>query len=732
MQQKITRDVRIVFSLLVNMITECLPGKTYIVQIKRGDKINASSPVLTADDKGIVHVGLKRIFTSTLQRRNDWNYKRKELKFSITEVHTQKVIRLCYDISKSMDGECFPKRRVIMKGREGSPQLQFELEGTEETRYNQEHGIELTSNISFTSYMREPSSESLSGQPGIIECREGDSVESSLALSEFESVVDSVTEASIEEKKKKNENAQLEENRENTKEYGVNNTTMESISPSCSEFYHGQNISFMTYETQATNYLNKDKHTLETQDKEGLTSDIIKGNEIKPPPKVPLRRIVISSYSSSSSSDLVLEAVKRIHNTVTLDSISTENLKSLKKPPTGAQLAMNYYLKWNGESQRCFILHFIAHVIIEVCRETRHLGDWLSLLTHVMYRSILYAHGELKSSSIHEVTLQIAEISSLDDKNFISRGNQIIEKLADHLNLSAASELFWIAGLEYCAATIVSLPMLHLERLCNNFPMILPFSEEASFSFEEYIITGTTILYSELNSIISTLNSTSGGEEPHLIYTTPPLYRIVLVTIVRELFIRILSVITKGMYKHSWSDDNSGSYIALRVLKLSKSWAKKNRLLSALSTCLMPLIAYCDLVLFPDELLQGDSYKSLIIRFPPLVDVVNENDSEYSNSQTILAMISDGLETTKEFSLFNTLIEFTPSKCDKKSNVEDGIWGLLEVLNGDESEAREIISTEEIFHGTGFNGIKNTLHVPGLVLPLLRNEVMNLTESQIS
>ncbi|KAH9579788.1 hypothetical protein LSM04_001559 [Trypanosoma melophagium] len=714
MQKKITRVVRIVFRLFVSTITECLPGKGYIVQIKRGDKINASSPLLTADEKGVVDVGLKRIFTSTLQRRSDWKYKVKELKFSITEFHTQKVIRFSYDLSKGMDRESFPERRVTMKGRDGSPQLYFELQGTEETRYNQEHGIESSSDASFTSYMREPSSESVSGQTGIIEGRDTYSVNSSAALNEFESVIQSVTEASSEIR---SDDAQFEEIRRNEKECGTH-TSEEIISPSRSECYHERKNSSMISETQSTISSNKDKNRLETQEKEGLRPEILKGKEIKPPPKVPSRRIVVSS------SDFALEAVKRIHNAVKLGATSAGNSQSLKEPLMGAQLALHYYLKWNGELLKRFILHFIAYLTIDVCKETRHLGDWLSLLTHAMYQTILGTKNELNSSSIQEVAVQIAAISSLDDKTFISRGNQVIDGLAGNLNLAAASELFWIAGLEYCAVTIASLSIPHLQHMCDEFPMILPFSQETSFSFEEHIIIGTTLLFSELSSIISALNPTARVTDPHLIYNTlTPLYRIVLVSLVKEYFATILGTIIKGIYRHPWNDDCSGSYLALRVLKLSKSWAEKNHLLSALSICLMALIAYCDLLLFPDEILQGDDYKSLMIKFPPSVDVKNKNGSECCYSQPTFAMILGCLETKNKFSLFDTLIEFTPSKCDMKAKVENGMWGLLEILNGDEREAKQIIAIEEFFPGTGFNGMKNTLYNPELVLPFLRNEV---------
>ncbi|RNC31434.1 AGP2beta-2 [Trypanosoma cruzi] len=168
--------------------------------------------------------------------------------------------------------------------------------------------------------------------------------------------------------------------------------------------------------------------------------------------------------------------------------------------------------------------------------------------------------------------------------------------------------------------------------------------------------------------------------------------------------------------------DGSAFHIAFKALKLLISWAKGHFLLSVVSPILMSLVVYCDFVLLPQGLLKNHEYRLYLERFlPSFVEANNSNDKK---SRTMISpCLSSNTSDTVAFSFYSILVEFTERGCRGTSKAERGSWTLVEVLNGDKDDAARVLSAEEVFPATGFNGTRHSLSDPSLVLTLLAQEI---------
>ncbi|KEG14380.1 AGP2beta-2 [Trypanosoma grayi] len=720
MEGKITRDVRIVFRLSIDMVTGCLPGKAYIVHFKRGDKIHASSSLLSADEGGKLQVGMTRVFTSTLQRQSNKRYKKKELKIRIVEFASQVPTSFSYDLSTNVVEESFPDRRVVIKSQGGSPQLYLRLEGTEESIYNRSQGGQSVPNTSLTSYMLEASvslsSSSVVSQRDVGDIS-GDAATKSYTLSDFEGVVESVIETS---EKVKNEVAPSEGDRceDEGQLYAVSER---ALSP---PDIHPQPVmspqssgSAPPQQGQGCATLTRSNEFLEGPCQEKSSPNVLKGSKyVKLPPKAPSKRIVVSCGRS------VQDVVKRIHDFVREAATNGEGSEKQVQIPKGAEVALEFYRTCEGKTLEDFVVHFVAYIAVEVCQETRHLGNWLSLLTYVLYRSILESHSDAESSCTKNMTIQVAEIYPLNIEAYAVRGKELIRSIADDTGYSFAVETFWLTGLDYCTRRIASISTRRVSEMCDSFPEILPFSNTVFTSFEERIIAGTTMLCSELNSVLSTLIPNILGYGQPDIRNAPPLYRVVLVALLTKTFFGVVTAITRVVHQHKGHDEEKGSYIALRVLGLLKSWARDNHVLSVTSKSLLLLVVYCDLILLPHQLVQNKNYRSFMAEVFPS-ELANKIKNSNNFFRNLLELWFTHGKDDAVFSVLSVLREFTVGGCSDMIEVKKGVQSLIEVLNGDEIEAKCILESEEVFRGTGFDGLKSTFYDHNLILTLLAKEV---------
>ncbi|PBJ81000.1 AGP2beta-2 [Trypanosoma cruzi cruzi] len=709
MQSKVTRDVRIVFFLSIDMVAGCVAGKTYLLHVKRGDKIHASSPPLIADDGGKLHVNLSRIFTSTLQRQNDWKYKKKPLKVRIEELRSHFVTSLSYDLSKNIVEETFPERRVIIRERDGLTEVHLRLRGVKESLYIRQQDVQTASNASSSSYMREPSTASLFGPHDPSEEHINHSTTSFL-VDDYLSVIDSLTGTASEQRSEDIHS----ETKETQVDKELNKINFDKCASAPDTSLHPLVAPMHRRTGGVPNTISKEnfKNLAFTRVSDAA---ILKGKD--------LSTLKPSWKRNIAFEDPVHGVIRQICDAVRWCGDIGRESQTARDASNGAHLALDFYLNQDGETLGRFVVSFLAHVVVEVCRETRHIGNWLSLLTHVIYGSILYTRHQFNPCDVKGMSIRIADLRDLDVDTFTTRGEAIIQDLARDLSVPVATDMFWFAGLDYCASTLALLCIHQIQCLCDNFVTLFPFSGRGCISMEEGLVAATAILCSHLHLLLSTLLSQTEQKELADIRNAPPLYRIILGEIITMVFDRVVTVIIEYMRKIDCLPDGSAFHIAFKALKLLISWAQGHFLLSVVSPILMSLVVYCDFVLLPQGLLKNHEYRLYLERFlPSFVEANNSNDKK---SRTMISpCLSSNTSDTVAFSFYSILVEFTERGCRGTSKAERGSsWTLVEVLNGDKDDAARVLSAEELFPATGFNGTRHSFSDPSLVLPLLAQEI---------
>ncbi|RNF02366.1 putative AGP2beta-2 [Trypanosoma rangeli] len=711
MQRKVTRDVRIVFFLSIDMVAGCAAGRTYVLHVKRGDKIHTSSPPLTADEGGKLHVNLFRTFTSTLQRQNDQKYKKKELKFRVEEVRSKTVKTFSYDLSKNIVDESFPERKVVIRESNGTVELYLRLRGTAECLHYQQQSVQTGPTVSFTSYMRGTSSAS-SLVPWEIPSVYDATPTSSIAVDDYVSVIDSLTEAASE--KRGDELHSETQETEAGDETNTGSLDKDLARPKS------------VFQTLMTSPKRSTVDTLnEIRNKNSQGPGFTRGpavvdstrKETPPPPKVPSKRIMVDLKE-----DPVHRVIKQICAALRQSKDTDKESQKVRHAPKEAQLTLNFYVQQTGETLERFVIGFLAHVLLEVCEETRHIGSWLNLLTHVIYGSLLHASHPCNVSDVERMTLRISELRGLDVNTFMTRAKTIVRQLAGGSNASTGIELFWLAGLDYCAKTLALLSVHHVQRFIDNFSTLSPSFEGGRIFMEDDLISATEILCSHFHLLLCNLLSQTNEYVVSDIRAAPPLYRIILAEIMSKLFSDLITVIVEYMCKLEHLNTNGTFHVALKILKLIISWAKGHFLLSVVSPVLVSLVVYCDSVLFPQELLRNRDYRLYVDGFLPLF-AANNSVASHRSPWSFSPALSSTMSGSVAVSVLAVLTEFTAGGCRKTPEAERSLWMLVEILDGDKDAAEQVLSAEELFPATAFNGTRYSLSDPGLILPLLAHTV---------
>ncbi|EKF37686.1 AGP2beta-2, putative [Trypanosoma cruzi marinkellei] len=499
MQRKVTRDVRMVFFLSIDMVAGCVAGETYLLHVKRGDKIHASSSPLIADDGGKLYVNLSRIFTSTLQRQNEWKYKKKPLKVRIEEVRSQVVKSLSYDLSKNIVEEAFPERKVIIRERDGSTEVHLRLRGVKESLYNRQQDVQNASNASSSSYMGEPRTATLFAPHDPSEDNINHST-TSLAVDDYLSVIDSLTETASEQKSE-DIHSETEETQAN-EELNKRNFDKCASVPDKSLQSLCAPINRKTGGVSNTISEESFKNAAFTR---GSDAAILKGKDsytLKPS----WNRII-------AFEDPVHGVIRQICDVVKWCGDIGKECQAARHASNGARLALDFYLNQDVETLGRFVVRFLAHVVVEVCRETRHIGNWLNLLTHVIYGSILYTRHQFNPCDVEGLSMKIADLRDLDVDTFTIRGEAIVQELARDSSVSVATDMFWFAGLDYCANTLALLCIHRLQGACENFVAFFPFSGRGCISIEEGLVcsNGHTLLTSPFTLVNLTFSDGTEG-----------------------------------------------------------------------------------------------------------------------------------------------------------------------------------------------------------------------------
>ncbi|RNF10794.1 putative AGP2beta-2 [Trypanosoma conorhini] len=711
MERKVTRDVRIVFYLSIDMLAGCAAGRTYVVHVKRGSKIHTSSPPLAADEGGKVQVNLRCTFTSTLQRQSDRKYKKKELKVRIEEVCSKAVTTFSYDLSKNIVAESFPERKVVIRERNGSTELYLRLRGAAESLHSQQPNVQPGSNVSFTTYMRE------AGAAASLAPREpawayGESSTPSIAVDDYVSVIESLTEATSERRS--------EDRHSEAKETGVDEGANTGGSDKDAARRESALQALTAAPRPSTESTSNELSHKNSQGSEFARSPVAVAPTGKdappPPPRVPSKRILVSS------TDPVHAAIKQICGAVRRGEGSDEGLQKVRDAPKGARLALNFYVRQTGETLERFVVGFLAHLVLEVCQETRHIGSWLNLLTHVIYGSLLHASHPCNVCEVERMTLRVAELRDFDFNAFTGRAKSIVRQFAARESAPSGVELFWLAGLDYCARTLALLSIHPVQRVIDNFSTLLPGFEGGRISMEERLVSATGILCSHLHLLLCDLLSQTDRHEVYDIRVAPPLYRIILVGLMTKLFSNLVTVIIEYTSKQGHLHPGGESYIALKIFNLIVSWAKGHFLLSVLSPVLMPFVVYCDSVLLPQELLRNRDYRLYVERFLPL-SAANSGAVSNPSPWSVSPALPETVGGSVAFSPFALLTEFTAGGCREACDAETSLWTLTEVLGGDKGAAGQVLAAEEVFPETGFNGTPDSLYDPRQILPLLLHTV---------
>ncbi|ESL05446.1 hypothetical protein TRSC58_06905 [Trypanosoma rangeli SC58] len=188
----------------------------------------------------------------------------------------------------------------------------------------------------------------------------------------------------------------------------------------------------------------------------GPTAVDLTEKKTSPPPKVPSRRIMVDLKA-----DPVHGVIKQICAALRRSEDADEESQKVRHAPKEAQLTLNFYLQQTGETRERFVIVFLAHVLLEVCEETRHIGSWLNLLTHVIYGSLLHASHPCNLCDVESMALRVSELRGLDANTFMARAKTIVRQLAECSNASAGIELFlacWVgllcqnARLAFCTS----------------------------------------------------------------------------------------------------------------------------------------------------------------------------------------------------------------------------------------------------------------------------------------
>lgn len=135
-KSRVTRDVKMVFDLFVETMQGGTPGQMYIFQYERGDREKGTSDPSKANDEGTVEFKFHKSFVSTLQRKNEISYKRKDFRLAVSEYPGGYVLLdLVYDLSGPVDQEVFPNKKLMIKSINGKSRLLFSLSGISEQEF---------------------------------------------------------------------------------------------------------------------------------------------------------------------------------------------------------------------------------------------------------------------------------------------------------------------------------------------------------------------------------------------------------------------------------------------------------------------------------------------------------------------------------------------------------------------------------------------------------------------
>ncbi|CUG91092.1 ribosomal P protein AGP2beta-2, putative [Bodo saltans] len=133
---KVHRDVKIVFDVFVETLQGGTPGQAYVVNYERGPKEHGHSEPVSASADGSVHFKYSSSFVSTMQRKNDTSYKRKEFRLWVTEHPSGYIVSdLIYDLAGPIENEVFPNKKLMVKSPNGESKLLFCITGINEDDY---------------------------------------------------------------------------------------------------------------------------------------------------------------------------------------------------------------------------------------------------------------------------------------------------------------------------------------------------------------------------------------------------------------------------------------------------------------------------------------------------------------------------------------------------------------------------------------------------------------------
>ena len=130
---KVTRDVKMVFDIFVETLQGGVPGQGYVAKFWRGENTSGNSPIVRASSAGVAEFKYRAQFTCTLQRKNDFAYKKKEFRLHVEESPGGFIIAdVVYDLAEAVDHEMFPNKKLMTRSADGRARLLFSISGMSE------------------------------------------------------------------------------------------------------------------------------------------------------------------------------------------------------------------------------------------------------------------------------------------------------------------------------------------------------------------------------------------------------------------------------------------------------------------------------------------------------------------------------------------------------------------------------------------------------------------------